>query len=63
VTPNTPALRARRPSALFTALVVAGVALVVIGVGLVFVPAALILAGLATGAIGWVGLGLGGTHR
>jgi fatty acid desaturase len=50
--------RIRRPSAAFSALVVAGAVLVAIGVGMVFLPAALVLAGLAAVLVGWVGLGV-----
>lgn len=49
----------RRPGPpLYRLLMVGGAALVDLGVALVFLPAAVVLAGLAIGAVGLFGLGM-----
>jgi hypothetical protein len=47
-----------QPRVVYTALTVAGAALVTAGVALVFPPAALVLAGLALGGLGMLGLAM-----
>jgi len=47
-----------RTRLLYTALTLLGGSIVVAGVGLIFPPGAVILAGLAVAAFGFIGLGI-----
>ena len=50
--------RRGKATRLYYVLMIAGAVLVDVGVGMVFVPAAVVLAGLAIGYVGVVGLGM-----